>query len=54
MIVVKDGNVTNIFNEVDAISWWVGRVQAMRGRNGKQFGVLMQAEESWKNQGGEI
>jgi hypothetical protein len=41
--VVKAGNATNILNKVDANSWWVGRVQAMRQRNGKQFGVLRQA-----------
>ena len=40
MIVVKAGNATNILNKVDANSWWVGRVHAMRRHNGKQFGVL--------------
>jgi hypothetical protein len=40
---VKVGNATNILNGVDSSSWWVGRVQAMRRRNGKQFGVLRQA-----------
>ena len=42
-IVNKAGNATNILNGVDEGSWWVGRVQAMRRRNGKQFGVLRQA-----------
>ena len=37
------GNATNIMNGVYEGSWWVGRVQAMRRRNGKQFGVLRQA-----------
>jgi hypothetical protein len=37
---VKVGNVTNILNEVDATSWWIGRVQAMWRRNGKMFRVL--------------
>ena len=40
---VKAGNATNILNKVDINSWWVGRVLAMRWRNGKQFGVLRQA-----------
>jgi len=38
--VVKAGNATKILNGLDATSWWVGRVQAMRRRNEKQFGVL--------------
>jgi hypothetical protein len=42
-VVNKAGNATNILNEVDEGSWWVGRVQAMRHRNGKQFGVLRHA-----------
>ena len=39
---VKVGNATNILNRVYFNSWWVDRVQAMRRRNGKQFGVLRQ------------
>ena len=38
--VVKVGNATKILNIVDVDSWWVGRVQAMRRCNEKQFGVL--------------
>ena len=55
MTVVKVGNDTNILNKVDFSSGWVDRVQAMRQRNGKQFGVLRQAvdllartEDSWR------
>ena len=33
---------TNILNAVDEAAWWVGRVQAMKRRNGRQFGVLRQ------------
>ena len=40
---VKAGNTTNILNGVDSSSLWVGKVQPMRRRNGKQFGVLRQA-----------
>jgi hypothetical protein len=36
------GTATNILNAVDEGAWWVGRVQAMRRRNGRQFGVLRQ------------
>ena len=43
MFVVKARNATKILNEIDSNSWWVGRVQAMRRRNEKQFGVLGQA-----------
>ena len=39
MILVKARHVTNTLNEVDACSWWVGRVQAMRWRNGEQYNV---------------
>ena len=39
----KAGNATNILSGVDEGSWWVGRVQALRRRNGHQFGVLRQA-----------
>ena len=35
-------NVTNILHAVDEGVWWVGRVQAMRRHNGRQFGVLRQ------------
>ena len=38
MILVKARHVTNTLNEVDACSWWVGRVQAMRWRNGNNVG----------------
>ena len=43
MTEVKVGNATDILNGVDSSSWWVSRVQTMRRRNGKQFGVLRQA-----------
>ena len=42
MTVVKVGNATNILNGVDFSSWWVGKMQAMRQCNGKQFGILRQ------------
>ena len=38
--IVKARNATNILNEVDAGSWWVGRVHAMWRHNGKKFGLL--------------
>ena len=34
----KPGNATNISNGVDVDSWWVGRVYAMRWRNGNDLG----------------
>ena len=42
MTAFKYGNATNILNIVESSSWWMGRVKAMRQRNGKQFGVLRQ------------
>ena len=33
---------TNVLHAVDEGACWLGRVQAMRRRNGKQFGVLRQ------------
>jgi len=36
------GSATNILHIVDEGAWWVGRVQAMRHCNGRQFGVLQQ------------
>lgn len=33
---------TNVLNAVDEGVCWLGRVQAMRRHNGKQFGVLRQ------------
>lgn len=38
----KVGTATNILSAVDEGKWWVGRVQCMRRRNGRQFGVLRQ------------